>query len=245
MGMQPEEQDLQIVVWMQNNHKMTKVYIHCMQNCPVCKEFYSENTKPNLMKMGDFLHGFWNSGEWKQILLSNVVFAGKNYYEPLIDEAHLATAHGGGENTMQYLNDRYQSQSLSAIVCSFVASCVTCQRVTQSNKPPLGLVTPLHIPVRPCTDILMDFLQLTPVFMKCSTMYPNIEIDNDHMLCISCMCTIVDRHSGYTFLIPIPDNFKAKQCTRTYEVHLLPYIGYPNIIVFDADSLFMSDHFEA
>ena len=72
-----------------------------MQNCAVWKEFYSENIKPNLMKMGDFLHGFWNSAEWKLILPSDFVFAGKNYYEPLIDEAHVATGHGGVEKTMQ------------------------------------------------------------------------------------------------------------------------------------------------
>ena len=76
-------------------------------------------------------------------------------------------------------------------------------------------------------------------------MYPNIGIDDDHMLCISRIWTIVDRHSGYKFVITIPDNFKAEQCTRTYEVHLLPYIGYANTIVFDRDSLFMSDHFQA
>ena len=65
------------------------------------------------------------------------------------------------------------------------------------------------------------------------------------MLCISRIWTIVDRHSGYKFLIPIPDNCKAEPCTRTYEVHLLPYVGYPNIIVFNRDSLFMSDHIQA
>ena len=119
------------------------------------------------MKMADFLYGFWNSGEWKLILPSNFVFAGKNYYEPLIDKAHVATAHGRVEKTMQYLTDRYRSQSISALVQSFVASCDTCQRVMQSNKPPLGLVTGLHVPVRPWTDISMDFLKLTPVFIKC------------------------------------------------------------------------------
>ena len=65
------------------------------------------------------------------------------------------------------------------------------------------------------------------------------------MLCISRICTIVDRHSRYKFLIPIPDNFKADQSTRTYEVHLLPHIGYSNTIVYDRDRLFMLDHFHA
>ena len=53
---------------------------------------------------------------------------------------------------------------------------------------------------------------------------------------------MVDRYSGYKFLIPIPDNFKAERGTRTYEVHLLPYIGYTNIIVFDSYSSFMPNH---
>ena len=80
---------------MQNNQDIIKTYINCVQNCPVWEEFYIENTKPNLMKMSDLLHGFCNSGEWKLILLCNFVFAGKNYYEPLIDEAHVVTEHVG------------------------------------------------------------------------------------------------------------------------------------------------------
>ena len=216
-----------------------------MQNCPVWKEFYCENTKPNLMMMGVLLYGLWKSGEWKLILLSSFVFAGENYYEPLIDEAHVATAHGGVEKTLQYVTDRYHSQSASALVQSFVASCDTCQRRKQSNKLLLGLVTPQHVPVRPWTDISRDFLKLTSLFIKCSTMYLKIEINHIHMLCILRIQTIVDRHSGYTFLITIPDNFKAEQSAHTHEGHLLPYIAYTNTILFDRDSVFKSDHFQA
>ena len=155
------------------------------------------------MKMRDFLYGFWKSGEWNLILQRNFVFAGENYYEPLIDEAHVVTAHRRVEKTTQYQRARYQSRSLSALVQSFIESCNTCQEVTNSNKPPLGLVTQLHVPVRPGTDISIYFLKLTPPFIKCSSIYPNIEIDNDHMLCISRIWTLVHRHGGYKFLIPI------------------------------------------
>ena len=172
----------------------------------------------------------------KADLAEQFVFADKTYYKSLINNAHVMTAHGRVEKTTQYLTHRYQSHSLSALVQSFVASCDTCHRVKQFNKPPLEFVTPLHVLVRPCTDLWIDVLNLTPVFIKCSTMYANREIDNDHMLCILHIWTIVDRHSGYTFLIPIPHNFKAEQCSRTYEVHLLAYIGYTNIIVFYKDS---------
>ena len=91
----------------------------------------------------------------------------------------------------------------------------------------------------------MDYLKLTTVFIKCSTMHPAIEIHKNHMLCISRICTIVHLHNDYKFLIPIPDNFKAKPCIRTDDVHLLPYIGYSNAIVFNRHSWCMSYHFQA
>ena len=91
----------------------------------------------------------------------------------------------------------------------------------------------------------MDFLKFTPVFITCSTMYTNPEIGNDHMLCILRLWTLVNRHSASKFPVPIHDKFKAELCTRTYEVHVLPYIEYANTIVFNRDSLFMSDHFQA
>ena len=68
---------------------------------------------------------------------------------------------------------------------------------------------------------------------------------NDHILCISRIWSIVDRRSGYKFLMSIPDNYEAEQCTRTYEVHLLPNVAYHNSIVFDRDRLLISDHFQA
>ena len=242
LGMLREQQDLHIVAWMQNKQDIIKAYIHCKQNCTVWKEFYCENTKPNLMKIGDSLYVFCKSGEWKLIFASNFIFAGKNYNKQLMDRAHVVTAYSGVEQTMQYPTDRYQSQSLSALLNSFVASCDTYQRVKQSNKRPLGLVTPLHLPVRPWTGIWMDFHKLTPVFTLCSTIYPNIGIDNDHVACIQRIWTIVDCYSGYKFQIQITDYFKHDQATRTYEVHVIPHIGYTNTIVFDRDSLFLSDH---
>ena len=150
---------------MQNTQAITMAYIDCRQNYLLWKEFYRENTKPNLMKIADSLCGFCKSEEWELMLTSNFVFAGKNYCEPLIDGAHIATAHREVQKTMQYRTDRYQSQSLSALVPSFVVTCNACQWVKQSNKPLLDLVTLRHVPVRPWTDMSMHFLKLTPVFI--------------------------------------------------------------------------------
>ena len=65
------------------------------------------------------------------------------------------------------------------------------------------------------------------------------------MLCISRIWTILDCHSGYKWQIPIHNNFQPEKCTRPYEVHLRAYIAYTNTMVFDRDSLYISDHLPA
>ena len=74
-------------------------------------------------------------------------------------------------------------------------------------------------------------------------MYSTMTVNNDHVLCISRLWTIVYRHSGYKSPIPILNKLKAERCTHTDEVYLLPYIGFLNMIVFHRNSLFMSVHF--
>ena len=86
-------------------------------------QFYSENIKPNLTKMCDFLYGFCKSREWKLILRNNVLFTSKNYYEPLSVEGHVGSAHGGVEKTMQYLTDSYQSDMKSDILRFILFYC--------------------------------------------------------------------------------------------------------------------------
>ena len=114
-----------------------------------------------------------------------------------------------------------------------------------SQKRPIGCVTPLHVPVRPWSDISMDFLKLSPVFTKCSVLYPNIPVGDDNIVCISRLWMIVDKQLGFKFLIPVPDSFTAKQCTATFDTHVVPTIGYAYCIVFDRDTLFMSSHFQS
>ena len=55
---------------------------------------------------------------------------------------------------------------------------------------------------------------------------------------------IVDRQSRFKFLIPVPNNFSAEQCTATFDTHVVSTMGYHYCIVFDRDMLFMSSHFQ-
>jgi len=169
---------------------------------------------------------------------------GKNYLEDAIKEAHDATAHGGVEKTKKWLTDKFICQPFSSLVKEYVASCDTCQRTKYSNKLPLVQVTMLHVPARAWTDITMDFLKISPVFTYCSTLYPNIPLEHDQMICFSRLWTIVCSQSGFMFLIPFSGNLTAEKCTDTFDTHVASVIGYHYYIVFDRDTLFMSDHFK-
>ena len=109
----------------------------------------------------------------------------------------------------------------------------------------MGYVTLLYVPVRSYSNIIIDFVKLSPVFTKCSVFYPNIPVGEYHIVCISGLWMIVDRLSGFKFLIPVPDNFSAEQCTVTFDNHVIPTIRYLYSIVFDQHTLFTSSHFQS
>jgi len=85
---------------------------------------------------------------------------------------------------------------------------------------------------------------MSPVFTYCSTLYPNIPLEDDHMICFSRLWTIVCGQLGYMFLIPVSDNLTAQKCTANFDTHIASIIGYPYYIAFDRDTLFMSDNFK-
>jgi len=90
----------------------------------------------------------------------------------------------------------------------------------------------------------MDILKMYPVFTYCSTLNPNIPLEDDHMICFSRLRKIVCWQLGFMFLIPVSDNLLAEKCTDTFDTQIASVIGYPYSIVFDRDTHFMSDHFK-
>ena len=145
---------------------------------------------------------------------------------------------------LKWLTDKYICQLFLRLVKVCIASCNTCQWTKYSNKLPLRQVTMLHVPARLWMEITMDFLKMSPICTYCSTLYPNIPLKDDHIICFSRLWTIVYRQSGFMFLIPVSDNLTAKKCTDTFDMHIASVIGYPYYIVLDLDTLFMSDHFK-
>jgi len=46
------------------------------------------------------------------------------------------------------------------------------------------------------------------------------------------------------FLIPVSENLTAEKCTDNFDKHVASVIGYPYYVVFDRDTLFISDYFK-
>jgi len=240
-----DDPDLYLFAHVDKDDKMRDAYIACIRICPMWSQIYNAREgKKGVSKDNGFLYKKNEKGEWRLVLLSMFDMNGKNYLEDAIKEAHDATAHGGVEKTLKWLTDKFICQPFSRLVKKYVASCDTSQRTKYSNKPPLGQVTILYVPARAWTDITMDFLKMSPVFTYCSTLYPNIPLEDDHMICFLRLWTNVCRQSGFMFLIPVSDNLTVEKCTDTFDTHVASVNGYPYYMVFDRDTLFMSDHFK-
>jgi len=240
-----DDPDFYLVAHVDKDDRMRDAYIVCIRICPMWSQLYNgPEGKKGVSKDNGFLYKKNEKGEWSLVLPSTFDMNGKNYLEDAIKESHDATAHRGVKRTLKSLTDKFICQPFSMLVKEYVASCNKCQRTKYCHWPPLGEVTMLHVPVRAWTDITMDFLKMSPVLTYCTTLYPNIALEDDHMICFSRLWTIACRQSGFMFLTPVSDNLTAEKYTDTIDKHVASVIGYPYYIVFDRDSVFMSDHFK-
>jgi len=240
-----DDPDFYLVAHIDKDDRMSGAYIVCIRICPMWSQlYYAPEGKKGVSKDNRFFNKKNEKGEWRLVLPSMFDMNSKNYLDNAIKEAHDATAHGGVEKTLKWLTDKFIYQPFLMLFKEYVASCDSCQRTKYSNKAPLGQVSMLHVPARAWTDITMDIPKMSPVFTYCSTLYPNIPLEDDHMICFSRLWTIVYRQSGFMFLIPVSDNLTAEKCSDTFDTHVASVIGYPYYIVFNRDTLFMSDHFK-
>jgi len=229
-----DDADFYLIAHVEKDDRIRGPYIACTRICSIRSQLYNApEGKKGVSKDNGFLYKKNEKGEWRLVLPSTCDMNGKNYLEDAIKEAHDGTAHGGVEKTLKCVIEKFICQPFPRLVKEYVASCDTCQRTKYSKKPPLGQVTMLHVSARAWTDITMDFLKMSPVFTYCLTLYPNIPLEDQHMICFSRLWTIVCRQSGFMFLIPGSVNLTAEKFTDTFDKHVASVIGYPYYIVFD------------
>jgi len=207
-----DDSDLHLVAYVDKDDRMRDAYITCIRICPMLSQLYNApEGKKGVSKNNGFFNKKNENGEWRLVLPSTFDMNSKYYLEDAIKEAHDAMAQCGVEKTLKWLTDKFICQPFSGLVKEYVASCDTWQWMKYSNKPLIGQVMMLHVPAKAWMDITMDFLKMSPVFTYCSTLYPNIPLEDDNMICFSRLWTIVYRQSGFMLLIPVSDNLTAEK----------------------------------
>ena len=182
--------------------------------------------------------------QWKPDLASTFNTEDKYFLQIAIAEAYAVTTHSRIRKTSKAVTEKFEYQSFLWLVKEYVISCNMCQKMKYLYRGPIEYVTYLHMPVMPWSDNTIDILKLSPVLMKSSPLYQNIPVGEDHIVCISWLWTIVNRQSGLNFLISVPDSFSIEHCTATFDIRVVPTMGYYYYIGFDSETLFMSLHFQ-
>ena len=94
----------------------------------------------------------------------------------------------------------------------------------------------------------MDFLFLKQLIVDCTKLIPRLRLSDKqkpHFITLCNVLNIVDRHSGYTYIIPCTAEIDADGVIDIFERLIKPSVGLPLSIVSDQDPLFMSGKFQA
>ena len=107
-----------------------------------------------------------------------------------------------------------------------MSSCEQCQRTKNATHKPYGLLQPLDIPNRPWLSIPMDFIVKLP-----------------HSHGYDSIWVICDRMTHASHFIPICKKMHAPQLARLFLHRVFCHHGFPQTIVSDRGSIFISSFF--
>ncbi|SCZ88169.1 BZ3500_MvSof-1268-A1-R1_Chr10-2g02865 [Microbotryum saponariae] len=148
--------------------------------------------------------------------------------ESILHDAHDALGHLGDVKMYQTVIQTYFWPNMSRHVKQYVQQCDSCQRTKARTTRVAGKLHSLPVPVRPMTDIAVDFVGPLPT---------NKGFDR--------VLTITDRLSGYVRLIPAREADTAADVANRFHEGWHRFFGLPQRIVSDRDKLFTSKFWSA
>ena len=98
--------------------------------------------------------------------------------------------------------------------------CELCRLTKSSTQKPVGLLTPLNVPIRPWIEIAMDFLFLKQLIVDCTKLIPGLRLSDKQKPDFIAVCkvlNIVNTHSGHTYIIPCTANIDADGIIDIFE----------------------------
>ena len=104
-----------------------------------------------------------------------------------------------------------------------VRHCEVCQRIKVETTKPRGLLQPLLIPIKPWTDISLDFVDSLP---------------KSHGYEVILM--VVDKLTKYVHFIPLSHPYTATKVASMFMKEIFKFHGMPQSIISDRDAIFIS-----
>ena len=105
----------------------------------------------------------------------------------------------------------------------FIKERDICQQNKSKNIHSVGLLHPLPIPTKVCTDISLNFIKGLP-----------------NSKGYSVIMVVVDRLSKYAHFIPISHLYTASKIAQVFLANIFKLHGLPDFIVTDSDPTFTS-----
>lgn len=136
--------------------------------------------------------------------------------------------HPGVRRTLFLAQQRFWWPAMEKDIADYVAACPVCATCKSSHKPPAGQLRPLPVPLRPWSDISVDFVTGLPTSEGNTT-----------------VLTVVDRFSKMVHFIAMPKLPSAKETAEALLFHVFRLHGFPRDIVSDRGPQFVAQFWRA
>ena len=156
-----------------------------------------------------------------------VIPAKSPFIQALLTQFHASNigGHEGVLKTFKRMSREVYWPGMRSDINEFIKACEICQRNKYSTLSPVGLLSPLPIPLQVWSDISLDFVEGLPI----SKGYDVILV-------------VVDRLTKYAHFVPLKHPFTAKTVADVFVKEIIKVHGFPETMVSDHDKVFLS-HF--
>ena len=136
--------------------------------------------------------------------------------------------HSGRQATLKRLQRLFYWKVMTKSVHQFIRRCVICQSCKPDSSAYPGLLQPLYIPDEVWLDISMDFIEGLP--KSCGK---------------EVILVVIDRFSKAAHFVALSYPYTAEDVAQAYLDNVFKLHGWPQSIVSDRDSVFLSDFWQA
>ena len=241
----PQEGDE--VVKFQNKSPLTNYHLDWLFPCLHSLTSLSPQISSLTMFMIDnselleeFKNAFWNNTEWHDTMSKsdntfsfsgNLVFHDNHLFVPsslrseILYSRHdlVLTGHPGQSITFDLVKHNYSWPRMRTFIWQYISSCEQCSRVKNVTHRPYSLLQPLKIPNWPWQSISMDFIIKLP---------PSHSYNSIWVVC--------NQLTRATHFIPIQESMDAPELAWLFLDSIFHHHGFPQVIVSDQGSLFIS-----